>query len=116
MEIEPQETVFHQMNQLYNRPFVPVEVSDDSNNPTKQLLIKLYDEMCYSDNEERDFFTTDPVVLRNTAINSLIGRGPITEEKIQMAMKYHLDKQRDFYENWKTQQAMSLLAYNSSYN
>ena len=109
METEP--TIFEQMNMIYNRPFVPVEFSNDSNNPTKQLLLKFYDQMCYSDDEEKDFFTMDPVTLRNTAINTLLGRGPITEEKIQNAIKAHLDEQKEFYENWKAQQAMSLLGF-----
>ena len=115
MECDPPST-FHDISEMYNRPFIPVEVSDDGNNPTRQLLLKLYDEMCYCDNEEKDFFTTDPIVLRNTAINSLLGKGPITEEKIQAAMRFHLDKQREFYDNWKAQQAVNLLTFRSSYN
>ena len=109
METEP--TIFEQMNMLYNRPFIPVEFGTDSNNATKQLIMKFYDQMCYSDNEEKDFFTMDPITLRNTAINSLIGRGPITEEKIQNAIKAHLNEQKEFYENWKAQQIYNMFSY-----
>ncbi|EAL47882.1 hypothetical protein EHI8A_138000 [Entamoeba histolytica HM-1:IMSS-B] len=106
--------VEQQLASMYNQNIMPVELSDDTNNSTTQILLKLYDQCCpHSKDEEKDFMTTDIVVLRNTAINSLIGRGPITEEKIQLAMKNYLEKQHEFYINWKAQQAMNYLTMNS---
>ena len=108
MEVEP--NIFEQMNTLYNRSYLPSEYQLESTiNHQHQLFSKFYDEMCYTEDEEKDFFTSDPTVLRNTAINSLLGRGPITEEKIQNEIQFHLNKQREFYENWKDQQVAAML-------
>ncbi|ELP95141.1 hypothetical protein EIN_428170 [Entamoeba invadens IP1] len=92
---------------LYNRNVIPLEVGESP----MRVLLKFYEQCCpHPIDEEKDFITTDHVTLRNTAINSLIGRGEITDEKIQEAMKSHIEKQRDFHINWKYRQAMRFLS------
>ncbi|KAL7719408.1 Uncharacterized protein QTN25_003127 [Entamoeba marina] len=98
------------MASLYNRDFVPLECGSEMNNPTTKVLLKLYDNLYPHDkDEEHDFITTDPIILRNTAINSLIGKPNITEEQIQTAMRNHVKKQHEFYVNWKLQQVMNII-------
>ena len=114
MELEP--SIDEQLNSMYNRDYLPSEFATDMNNSTKQILLKVYDQMIGpgGKEEEKDFFTRDTEILRNTAINSLLGKGPITEEKIKKAIENHIEKQKEFYLNWKAQQAINFLNY--SYN
>ena len=95
------------LSQIYQRNYVPVECQD--NDPTKQLL-KMYETMFQTSKHEiNDFVTTDPVILRNTAINSFIGQENVTEEQIHEAMRKHQITQKEFYYNWKVQQSLSYI-------
>ena len=95
---------------LHCRNFVPTEVGRELNKSPMMVLLRVYDECHPHDpDEERSFVTQNPLILRNTAINSLIGRGEITEDKIAAAIAAHQQKQLEFYQNWKIQQALMML-------
>lgn len=103
------ETVEQQLASVYNRATLPAEYGNKTNNSTTNILVKLFDQIYAQPDIEKEFITTDPVVLRNTAINSLIGRDDITEEKIQALMKSQNEKERTLLITWKVQQAINYL-------